>query len=299
MSIFSTDLCVLVPRQGRHIVVLLVSVLALSVLGAAQGDPGSRALDLGIIVMPTLEGAKEIVKELSGGQDFSVLAKEKSIDATAIDGGYLGKVDPAQMRTELRDDIRGHGAGELTDIVQLPSGFAVLKLFPAPPATSDLNPKRLSSLVETGAIRIGPLVSGVTEANLAFQAYAQRNGWDPHDLHRTCEIRTNSLADAKASVKDTLAHIGQNGAEVSPADQIAGHSALAQLYAYSGEMQESIAEWKIAYELAKEGDPAALPNIVESIGTAYLHLSEMDNNVYRGSTDLDIFPPLHPHTSFL
>lgn len=289
---------VLVPRLIRGIVALLATLCTLSTVAIAQEDPGSRPLDLGIIVMPTLEGAKEIVKELNDGKDFSVLAKEKSIDATSTDGGYLGKVDPAQLRIELRDAIRGHRAGELTDIVHLPSGFAVLKVFPASPATSDLNPKRISSLAETGAIRIGPLVSGVTEANLAFQAYAQRNGWDPHDLHRTCEIRTSSLADAKASVRNTLAHIGENGTQVSVQDQIAGHSALAQLYGYSGEMKESIAEWKIAYELAKKGDPASLPNLEESIGTAYLHLSEMDNNVYRGSTGLDIFPPLYPHTSF-
>jgi tetratricopeptide (TPR) repeat protein len=285
-------------RRIREIVVLLVPVLALSMLSAAQDDPGSQSLDLGIIVMPTLEGAQGIVKELNTGNDFSVLAKEKSIDATATDGGYMGKLDPAQLRVELRNAIRGHGVGQLTDIVRLPSGFAVVKIFASPPARSDLSPKRISSLVETGAIRIGPLVSGVTEANLAFQAYAQRNGWDPHDLRRTCEIRTNSLADAKESVKDTLAQLGEGGAQVSLPDQIAGHSALAQLYGYSGEMQESIAEWKIAYDLATTGDPGALPNLEESIGTAYLHLSEMENDIYRGSTDLDIFPPLHPHTSF-
>ena len=248
--------------------------------------------------MPTLEGAKEIVKELANGKDFAILAKEKSIDATASDGGYMGKVDPAQLRIELREAVRGHNSGQLTNIVQLPSGFAVLKILPDSPAMNDLNPKRISSLIETGAIRIGPLVSGVTEANLAFQAYAQRSGWDARDLRRTCEIRTKSLEDAKTSVHDTLAHIQESGGQVSLPDQIAGHSALAQLYGYSGEMGESIAEWKIAYELATKGDPASLPNLEESIGTAYLHLSEMENNMYRGSSDLDIFPPMHPLASF-
>ena len=298
MPIPSTDGRSGVARLIQDTALLLMSALALSTLAGAQGDPHSRGLDLGIIVMPTLEGARAIVKQLKAGQDFSILAKEKSIDTTATDGGYMGKIDPAQLRVELRNAVRGHSAGELTDIVQLPSGFAVLKILATPPLTSDLNPKRIASLVETGAIRIGPLVSGVTEANLAFQAFAQRNGWDPNDLHRTCEIRTNSLADAKSSVKDTLAHIGENGAQVSLSDQIAGHSALAQLYGYSGEMQESIAEWKIAYQLAINGDPDSLPNLEESIGTAYLHLSEMENNVYRGSTDLDLFPPLHPQAGF-
>lgn len=276
----------------------LLSLLAFSVPAATQEGSGPSGMDLGIIVMPTQEAAQTILKELKDGEDFAVLAKEESIDATSVDGGYVGKIDPAQLRVELRDAIHGHKPGELTDVIQLPSGFAVLKVLSAAPATSDLNPKRISSLVETGAIRIGPLVSGVTEANLAFQAYAQRNGRDSHDLQRTCEVRTNSLADAKASVKERLQHLGEDGAQVSIPDQIAGHSALAQLYGYSGEMQQSIAEWKIAYELARKVDLGSLPNLEESIGTAYLHLSEMENNVYLGSTELDIFPPLHPHTGF-
>ena len=90
--------------------------------------------------MPTLEGAKDIVKELANGKDFAILAKEKSIDATASDGGYMGKVDPAQLRIELRDAVRDHNSGQLTNIVQLPSGFAVLKILPDSPAMNDLNP---------------------------------------------------------------------------------------------------------------------------------------------------------------
>src|SRR3569833_1428873 len=211
----------------RESILSSMSILAISTLSAAQGDPSSRPLDLGIIVMPTLEGAKDIVKELANGKDFAILAKEKSIDATASDGGYMGKVDPAQLRIELRDAVRGHNAGQLTNIVQLPSGFADLKILPGSPAMNDLNPKRISSLIETGAIRIGPLVSGVTEANLAFQAYAQRSGWDPRDLRRTCEIRTKSLEDAIISVHDTLARIQVSGGQVTLPDQIAGHSSRA------------------------------------------------------------------------
>jgi hypothetical protein len=81
-------------------------------------------------------------------------------------------------------------------------------------------------------------------------------------------------------------------------DRIQGHSVLAQLYAYSGEMEKSIAEWKAAYQLAVGEDPRHLPNLEESLGASYLHMAEMENGVYRDSRDLDIFPPLNTHASY-
>jgi hypothetical protein len=81
-------------------------------------------------------------------------------------------------------------------------------------------------------------------------------------------------------------------------DQINGHAALAQLFAYDGEMDSSIEEWKIAYAMAKEEVPVFLPNLEESLGTAYLHRSEMRNGIYRNSTTLDIFPPLNQAASY-
>jgi hypothetical protein len=79
---------------------------------------------------------------------------------------------------------------------------------------------------------------------------------------------------------------------------IQGESALAQLYAFSGEMPESIDAWKAAIKLAETADPRYMPNLLESIGATYLHWSEMENGIYSGSRDLDIFPPLDPHASF-
>ena len=122
----------------------------------------------------------------------------------------MWKEDPAQLRIELRDAVRGHNSGQLTNIVQLPSGFAVLKILPDSPAMNDLNPKRISSLIETGAIRIGPLISGVTEANLAFQAYALRSGWDARDLRRTCEIQNKTQKNTKTTKHKTKTHKQKN-----------------------------------------------------------------------------------------
>jgi tetratricopeptide (TPR) repeat protein len=257
-----------------------------------------RAMDIEIIITPTKAGTEAVLKQLNAGEDFSVLAKEKSTDATASDGGYMGKLDPDQLRPELRDALQGHGAGQLTGIVQLPSGFAIMKVLAAAPATEDLNPKRISSLVSTGAIRYGAPVSGLGEADAAFQDYPKPNGWS-RDFHKVCELRKESLAGAKEGMRGFVnAVTSRQGEPITSQDRIAGHSGLAQLYAFSGEMEPSIAEWKAAYQLAAVEDPKQLPNLEESLGASYLHLSEMENGIYSDSRDMDIFPPLHPAASY-
>ncbi len=280
---------------GLHILLLLAGVTSRQAY-AQVGTP-SHPMNLGIIVTPTLADAEAVLKQLKAGANFSVLAKEKSTDPSAIDGGYMGKLMPNQLRPEMREALRGRGVGQLTDVVQLPSGFAILKILPVPPPAADLNPKRISSLLSTGDIRLGASVSGLVDANAALQEFPKPEGWN-HDLQTVCSIRRDSLAAAKKSL---LGVLGSDHAPTKPqdaADQIQGHSVLAELYAYSGELEKSIAEWKAAYQLAEAEDTARLPNLDESLGATYLHLSEVENGIFSSSTDLDIFPPLDAHASY-
>jgi tetratricopeptide (TPR) repeat protein len=259
-------------------------------------EPGSVAL--GIIVVPVRSDMDEILNQLRAGMDFSVLAKEKSQDATAVDGGYVGRVVPEQLRIELRNALKGHVPGDLTDVVELPSGFAVLKIFSKPPALTDLNPKRISSLISTGAIHYGAPLSGQVEANAIMQQFPKPEGWN-RDSQEVCKLRKQSLAQARSDLGRALdAQRKQQMDHDTIVDQINGHAALAQLLAYSGEMDKSIEEWKAAYELADGEVPLFLPNLQESLATAYLHRSEMRNGVYLDSTSLDFFPPLDKQASF-
>src|SRR5580698_1004716 len=277
--------------------VLLILAGMSSSLVNAQAPSASHPMSLGIIVSPTMAGAEAVIKQLKAGTDFFVLAKEKSIDASASDGGYMGKLTPDQLRPELRDALRGRGVGQLTDVVQLPSGFAIMKVLPVAPPTGDLNSKRISSLVSTGDIRFGALVSGLADADAVFQDFPKPDGWN-QDLSQVCEIRRKSLAFGKNYLQNRFGPEHTSGNAQDTVDQINGHSALAELYAYSGEMEKSIAEWKAVYRLAEQTDPGRLPTLDESLGASYLHLSEMENGIYSGSGEMDIFPPLHPHASY-
>jgi tetratricopeptide (TPR) repeat protein len=266
---------------------------------AAQAPDGPRTVDLGIIVAPSRSDLEQVLKQLHAGMDFSVLAKERSVDATAVDGGYMGRVLPEQLRTELRDALQGCKTGDLTRIIELPSGFAILKILSKPPVLTDLNPKRISSLISTGAIRYGAWLSGQVEANAIMQQFPKPDGWN-RDLPEVCRLRKESLSQARSDLRRALLD-----AEPKPemdhdttVDHINGHAALAQLFAYSGEMDDSIEEWKIAYQMAEREVPVFLPNLQESLGTAYLHRSEMYNGVYLDSTSLDIFPPLKDQAGY-
>jgi tetratricopeptide (TPR) repeat protein len=275
---------------------LLTAIGALPVVAQEGGVPPQ--LDLGIIVMPTEAGAEAVLKQLNAGADFSVLAKEKSTDATAVDGGYLGKMDPKGLRLELREALNGRTVGQLTDVVHLPSGFAILKVLEHAPALEDLNANRISSLMSKGVIPLGASVGGYSEALAALRDTPKPEGW-PRDMRQVCQVRTEAPQKAKLAIRDALD--SWNGKQTTMEQQvwlIHGKSALAQLYAFSGEMPESIDAWKEALKLAETADPGYLPNLLESIGATYLHWSEMENGIYNGSRDLDIFPPLDPHASF-
>lgn len=276
---------------------MLILAGAISVQGIAQSGSAQHAMNLGIIVTPTMAGAEGVLKQLRAGTDFSILAKEKSIDATAVNGGFMGRLTADKLRPELREALRARGTGQLTGVVQLPSGFAVMKVLPVAPRTSDLNPNRISSLVATGDIRLGAQVSGLSDANAAFQDYPKPEGWK-RDFQSVCNIRNESLAAAKNSLQGYLDSNHSSSDTQAVVDQIQAHSSLAQLYVYSGEMDKSIAEWKAAYQLAESADPGRLANLDESLGATYLHMSEMENGAYTDSGDMDIFPPLHPKASY-
>jgi tetratricopeptide (TPR) repeat protein len=282
-------------------VVFFVALVAVAALaegrdGAQTGASGAT-LNLAIIVVPTRQDAEAALKRLSAGMDFGVLAKEISIDATAVDGGYMGALDPKELRSELRDALGRYSVGQVTDIIQLPSGFAILKILAAPPVSTDLNPERILALISRGQIRFGAAVSGQVEANAIMQDFPKPAGWD-RDLREVCKLRTESLTNAENGLRGVLQAAGPPEDHDAGLDRVNGHSALGQLLAYRGEMDQSIEEWKIAYKIAEDWTPKLLPNLEESLGTALLHASEMENGVYRSPSDLDIFPPLNPHASF-
>lgn len=284
--------------SARTLPVLFALLLACSapIAGATEGGSGAQSEDLGIIVTPTAEKAAAVLKRLQGGWNFGVVAKEESTDVSAENGGYLGKMSPADLQPELRNAVLGIHPGEYTGVVHTQNGFAILTVFKAAPKQQVLDGKRIQTLARTGVVRFGVDVGGMQEADAAFSDVPKPDGWN-RDLQEVCSLRKSSYAYAVTGIKRNLAR--PHGADMNARlDLLRDHIALGQMYAYAGRMADGIAEFKVAANIAQANVPDAMPYFLEAIGALYLHSSEMENGAYRNPGDEDIFPPLHPGRAY-
>src|SRR5947207_10196293 len=133
--------------------VLFCLLLALVVF--ALGQEQTSTIPLRILVLNSAEELTRVRAEIEKGADFAVLAREKSVDATSLDGGLLGKVDPSTMREEIRTALRGLAAGQLSPVFRIPSGFAILKVL-APDelaGIAEFKRARQAAILAEGSIR--------------------------------------------------------------------------------------------------------------------------------------------------
>lgn len=72
--------------------------------------------------------AKDVDDRARGGEDFGKLAITFSASETALDGGHLGWRKGTELPTFLADVIARMKPGDVSDIMQTPSGFHIVKL---------------------------------------------------------------------------------------------------------------------------------------------------------------------------
>ncbi len=279
----------------------VLAFMFLSGIGPAaftQQDGASHPEEIGIIVTSTEAEAAGVLKQLNAGWDFSVLAKEKSIDSTANDGGYMGSLNVDQLRPEFRDALAGHPKGQVSGIVPTSSGFAILKILSSVPPQADLNLDNISAMIASGAIRQGPSIGGFTESISVFQKFQKPEGWN-RDLKQSCSLRNQSYEYAIDRLTRLLvaAEAGNSGT-YSPNEIMKLHAYRGQLYSFEGKMAEAIKDLKTAYALAQKAAPDQAPQYEEDLGGAYLHLSEMENGVYSKTSEAGIFPPANHKASY-
>jgi tetratricopeptide (TPR) repeat protein len=276
----------------------LIAVVSKSPSTVVQAQENtSPSVEFGVIVVPTLEQAKNVFAKLKAGNDFGVLAKEVSADSTAKDGGYMGRLSPAELPQELREAATGLKAGQYSGPVKTDGGFAILTVFAATPNLKDLDVQRLLGLLNSGTIHKSVDISGFGETDKVLLQYAKPEGWD-RDLHEICELRKQSDHGAIEALKNLLDSVDAGQRQEPPMEVLRQRVGLAQLYAATGQMAESIQQLKPAYTAALSMLPQNAPTLLRMIGIAYFHLAEMENGVYHSNNDLGIFPPLPTGSHF-
>ena len=276
-------------QRAACLLFLAVSFFPVACFGQSPAPPN---VGLRIITVGSADEAQQILESLKKGADFVALAKQKSTDATAAEGGYMGKIDPSTLRPELREALRGIVPGQTTGVVKLPTGYAIIKVLLSPESedVTNASPVRILPMVATGTIRYAPNVGGKNEADLAFRSFPKPQGWS-QDLRGLCEIRRKSLSSMIDSLEKNELLDATGPPSGSALDRIEAHYGLANLYAYQGAMGKAVAQWESAYQIATTELMGAMPELEEVLGVAYFHKSEMENDVYHHPGDRCIFPP--------
>src|SRR5712691_7832667 len=120
---------------------------------SAQSTPPD-AVTLRVIVVNSAEEAGRIVARLNGGENFIALAQAESIDPTAGAGGLLGKITRSTLPPVLKDALVGVAPGQLSPVVQIPTGFAILKVVDdIGPASISMNATTTATLATEAGVR--------------------------------------------------------------------------------------------------------------------------------------------------
>src|SRR5204863_2281127 len=85
--------------------------------------------------------------------------------------------------------------------------------------------------------------------------------------------------------------------DLDPLDLTQEYYGLGQLYAYAGKMDDAIVQYQKGYEIARDLSPDVVPTFEEELGVAYLHRSEMRNDIYDKPGDRCLIPP-PPNSAF-
>ncbi len=287
----------------RTVLPAAVAVLGLIVFSqVARTLDDANAIPVRLIVLNSADDAQATLDRLKAGDDFAVLAREKSVDATSIDGGFLGKIDPSSLRAELRDALREVEPGQFSKIVKLPSGYAVLEVLTETEAADLGSADRAlqAAIGAEGSVRAAPLVGGQDEALSLLVRRTLPESWG-QDLHAVCEDfrqsplklqkQLDALADPANKESPLLAK------STKRLDVMNFYVTRGQIHAYQGEMAKAVEQWETAYRIASADVPNAVPLMEEVLGVGYLHKSEMDNDIYRHPGEQCIFP-MRPDRGF-
>ena len=72
--------------------------------------------------------AKDVLKQLRDGANFDEVAKKYSDGPSAADGGALGTFERGKLAKELEDRTFAMKKGEITDVIRVKQGYAILRV---------------------------------------------------------------------------------------------------------------------------------------------------------------------------
>ena len=261
------------------VILPIVAFCGLSLFSQSLPPVGrpENELNLRIIVVGSQEAAERLLQKLAQGESFVTLARAESLDPSAGNGGLLGRLALSSLRPELRAALQGVKPGQVTPVVRIPTGFAVLQVIAEDGGITSPSPAALSA---TGSVKYVLDVGGLSEATASLQGFSKPPNWN-QDFRMICGARNASLGATRIALEKYLSPAYDAARALEPpiiAMQV--HIELGQLYSYAGEMAKTIEQFEAAYLIAQSNMPEAVLQLEEFLGIAHLHKAELDNGVY-------------------
>src|SRR5262245_6639351 len=270
-------------RIGQSLVAVIVATMAAFAAIHAQ-TPADAQVTFRLIVVSSAERAESLLSEIRGGGSFEAIARAQSSDSSAGQGGLIGPVALSELRPELRDALRELKIGSVAGVLRLATGFALVQRTTERPIMS-MRGGEILAVAAVGSVRPTLSVDGFSEANTALNSIDKPEDWN-QSPRQICELRQQSVGNVKAALAKRLGpELAKTRVEYSAQDVMEAHVALGQLYSYDGEMAPAIAQFEAASRIAETDLPAALPDLIQSLGVAHLHKAEMDNGLYHAPGD--------------
>ncbi|HEY6508194.1 MAG TPA: CRTAC1 family protein, partial [Vicinamibacterales bacterium] len=185
---------------------------------------------------------------------------------------------------ELRDALAGLGPGAVSDVLAVPTGFAILQLATDVGPRARIRASEIPGLAAVGSVQATVSVDGFAEANTVLQEFPKPdNDWNqrPQDI---CRMRTESLREIVASMS-SLVDAPEPSAGLAGVDLIQGLVVLGQLHAYSGNLVETIRRFEQALPRARRDFADGLPQLEAMLGIAHLHRAAQVNDVFARPAD--------------
>ena len=80
------------------------------------------------ITVETMDDAQDILNSLQSGADFSWLAKNRSVDSVASEGGSLGWINRVDMPEPVKKIIETLKPGDVSPILQINFHYRIIQL---------------------------------------------------------------------------------------------------------------------------------------------------------------------------
>lgn len=285
--------------RSRLFIIPLVMALSVAVPAPCGVDEAAHPMHVALLVARTSEEALAILVRINAGEDFAVLARQYSIDPSASKGGDLGSVDPGNLKIELREALRGVKPGQVSAVVKIPSGYAILKIEKQPATETGADPDRIRILNAIKKIRLTPDESGYGEF---YEAFRNKLPTDPQllrawqmDLNGVCATRQLAPLDGIQAVRKLIAN---DAGKMEPLRLAYSHYTLAQLLSSRRDFDSAIKELQVAYQLslAAPDNAAFVAHMEEVLGINYLHRSAFTDSTIAPVINSALIFPSHAGT---